>query len=149
MSLHPPLSATAMKKLLTLVPTVASEALTSMESDPKQRLKHGLKQLEAQAERINLLSAELERSIWEFQEIATQVNQDSRFFRVNQRQAKRFQICEYRSVHLPAIRQKSGGRFVVTSHYLDLTQPKRKVASSLTQKLQQWLVKKMPQEATK
>jgi hypothetical protein len=127
-----------MRKLLTVVPAVSLESQNFVESDPKQRIKTSLKQLAAQAERINLLSAELERSIWEFQAIATQVNEDSRFVRVKQRQEKRFQICEYRSVYLPIIRQKSGSRFLITSRYLALSQPRRKIPAWM-QSLRRWL----------
>ncbi|OKH20275.1 hypothetical protein NIES593_19390 [Hydrococcus rivularis NIES-593] len=130
-----------MKKLLTLVPALPLESQNFIETDPKERIKIGLKQLQAQSERINLLSAELERAIWEFQAIATQVNQDSRFFRVKQRHAKRFQICEYRSVYLPVIRQKSGGRFVVVSRSMDLSKPQQK-AFSLVQQLRKWIIRK-------
>jgi hypothetical protein len=130
-----------MRKLLTLVPSLAVASQNLVELDPKQRLKVSLKQLQAKAERINLLSGELERSIWEFETLATQVNDDSRFFRIKQRQAKRFQICEYRSVFLPTIRQKSDGRFVVTSRYLNLSQPKQE-ARSLIQRLRQWIIRK-------
>jgi hypothetical protein len=130
-----------MKKMLALVPAVPVESQNLTESDPKQRIKLGLKQLEEQAERINLLSAELERSIWEFQAIANQINQDSRFVRVKKRHAKRFKICEYRPVYLPVIRQKSGGRLVVTSRYINLSQPNYE-ALSLGQRLRQWLIRK-------
>jgi hypothetical protein len=126
-----------MKKLLALVPIAYLESQNLSQSDPKERIKEGLKQLEQQAQRINLLSAELERSLWEFQSIATQVNQDSRFVRVKQRHAKRFQISEYRSVGLPTIRQVSGGRFVVTSRYLDFLQGDRD--ASWMQKLRKWI----------
>jgi hypothetical protein len=128
-----------MKKLLTVVPSVI-ESEAFIESDPKQRIKESLKQLSAQAERINLLSAELERSIWEFQEISTQVNQDSRFFRVKQRHVQRFRICEFRSVYLPFIQQKSIGRFVVTSHAINLSKSEQK-APSLLEKLRGWIKK--------
>jgi hypothetical protein len=130
-----------MKKLLALVPSASEESQFS-QSDPKERIKVGLKQLEQQAQRINLLSAELERSIWEFQSIATQVNQDSRFVRVKQRYAERFQISEYRSVGLPTIRQVSGGRFVVTSRYLDFRCGDR---ASWVQKFRKWIAKKTTQ----
>ncbi|NJQ97316.1 MAG: histidine kinase, partial [Hydrococcus sp. CSU_1_8] len=64
--------------------------------------------------------------------LATQVNYDSRFFRIKQRQAKRFQICEYHAVFLPTIRQKPDGRFVVTSRYMNLLQPKQETRSHCT-----------------
>ncbi|MCU0532761.1 MAG: hypothetical protein MUD14_02560 [Hydrococcus sp. Prado102] len=130
-----------MRKLLTLVPSLSIASQNLVDSDPKQRLKVSLKQLQSQAERINLLSAELERSIWEFETLATQINEDSRFFRIEQRQAKRFQICEYHSVFLPIIQQKSNGRFVVTSRNMNLSQPKQK-ARSLIQRLRQWIIRK-------
>jgi HrpA-like RNA helicase len=129
-----------MKKLLALVPIAYLESQNLSQSDPKERIKEGLKQLEQQAQRINLLSAELERSIWEFQTLANQVNQDSRFVRVKQRHAKRFQISEYRSVRLPTIRQIAGGRFVVTSRYLDFKHCDGD--SSWVQKFRQWIAKK-------
>lgn len=129
-----------MKKLLTLVPSVSLESEAFSQSTPKQRIKESLKELSAQAERINLLSAELERSIWEFQAISTQVNQDSRFFRVKQRHVQRFRICEFCSVYLPIIRQKSGGRFVVTSHQINVSKTEQK-APSLIEKLRGLMIK--------
>ncbi|AFY79289.1 MAG: hypothetical protein IGR93_07335 [Hydrococcus sp. C42_A2020_068] len=133
-----------MKKLLTSVPALPLESQNFIETDPKERIKIGLKQLQAQSERINLLSAELERAILEFQAIATQVNQDSRFVRVQQRHAERFKICEYRSVYLPIIRQKSGGRFVVASRSIDLSKPPKPQQKpfSLVQKLRRWITRK-------
>jgi hypothetical protein len=128
------------KKLLTLVPRLSVVSHNLVDLDPKKRLKSRLKHLQAQAERINLLSGELERSIWEFEMLATQVNYDSRFFRIKQRQAKRFQICEYHAVFLPTIRQKPDGRFVVTSRYMNLLQPKQETRSPI-QRLRQWIIK--------
>jgi hypothetical protein len=130
-----------MRKLLTLVPRLSVVSQNLVDIDPKQKLKFSLKQLQGQAERINLLSAELERSLWEFETLATQINDDSRFFRIQQRHVKRFQICEYDSVYLPTIRQESDGRFTVTSRYMNLSQPQQK-ARSLIQRLRQWIVKK-------
>lgn len=134
-----------MKKLLTLVPSVSLDSEAFIESDPKQRLKESLKQLSAQAERINLLSAELERSIWELQAISTQVNQDSRFFRVKQRPVQRFRICEFRSVYLPIIQQKSSSRFVVTSHPINFSKTEQKVPS-LIAKLRGWMRESLKSE---
>jgi hypothetical protein len=130
-----------MRKLLTLVPSLSVVSQNLVDIDPKQKLKVSLKQLQGQAERINLLSAELERSLWEFETLATQINDDSRFFRIQQRHVERFQICEYDSVYLPTIRQKSDGRFTVTSRYMNLSQSQQK-ARSLIQRLRQWIVRK-------
>ncbi|MGH2412744.1 MAG: hypothetical protein ACRDEA_03415 [Microcystaceae cyanobacterium] len=99
-------------------------ATQSHTDSPKQRIQTNLKQLATQAEKINQLSAELEEAMGKLKAIATQVNQDSRFFRLKQRNVKRFEICEYRSVNLPVIRQKSGGCLVLTSRSVDLSKEK-------------------------
>lgn len=112
-------------QLQDLKSTSASVVKTTdqAESDQsRQRIKTGLRKLEAQAQRINQLSTELEKAMWELKAIATEVNQNSRFFRIKQRNANRFQICEYRSAYVPVIRQKSGGNLVLTSRTVDLSQ---------------------------
>ena len=80
----------------------------------KPKIPTSLKQLEAQADKINQLSAKLEAAIREFKAIATQVNQD-RLLRSKRRDGKPDQICEYREAVVPVVRQKSSGRFVLMS----------------------------------
>ena len=96
---------------IQLFPIKPSHALEAQKPKPIQT---GLKQLEAQADKINQLSATLEAAIWEFKAIATQVNQD-RLLRSKRRDGKPDQICEYRKAVVPVVRQKSSGRFVLMS----------------------------------
>lgn len=110
-----------------LIPSSIVKTTDQAETDKsRERIKVGLRKLQLQAQKINQLSTELEKAIWELKAIATEVNEDSRFFRIKQRNADRFQICEYRSAYVPIIRQKSGGNLLLTSRTVDLSQKKVK-----------------------
>ena len=98
------------RQSIQLFPIKPSHALTQ-----KPKIQTGLKQLEAQADKINQLSAKIEAAIGEFRAIATQVNQDSRLLRSKRRGSKPYSICEYRETVVPVVRQKSSGRFVLMS----------------------------------
>ena len=81
----------------------------------QQQMQKQLSSLETQVQKINQLSTELENAIADLKVIATQVNENSRFFRLKQRKAKRFKICEYRSAQVPVIRKRSNGCLVLMS----------------------------------
>lgn len=110
-------------------------------STPQQRVKAGIKRLEAQAERINQLSAEIEAAIWELKAIATQINQDNRSLQKKRGNAKLIEICKYRSAKIPNIYQKPCGRFVLVLRPLGISKAERE-ATLLAKKLRQWTKRK-------
>ncbi|NJK99235.1 MAG: hypothetical protein HC910_01235 [Spirulinaceae cyanobacterium SM2_1_0] len=104
---------------------------------PQDRFQIDLHRLEAQARRINELSAELEGALWELKAIASQVNQGSYIFR-EQYGHDWFpaQICEYHSVELPTLRQQESSQLVLAARKVDLLYAERE-ASELAAKLRQ------------
>ncbi|MGF1480193.1 MAG: hypothetical protein ACFB4I_11985 [Cyanophyceae cyanobacterium] len=84
----------------------------------QSRVETNLKRLEKQVQKINRLSVQTEEALRELKTIATRVNQDIRRVR---RQHRRLNVCEYREVRLPVVRQKSDGRLVLMSRSVDLS----------------------------
>ncbi len=108
----------------------------------RQRTTQGLRQLKNQAERINQLSAELEAAVFELKAIASEVNQDWKAFQAMQKPTSAIaDICKYQAVHVPLVRQKSSGLFVITSRTVDLFQAERE-AELLAQTLRRRANKK-------
>lgn len=95
----------------------------------RQRTVQGLGELKHQAERINRLSAELEAAVCEFKAIASEVNQDWKALQAMQEQTSAIaDICQYQTVHLAVVQQKSSGSFVLTSQTVDLFKAEREAA---------------------
>ena len=122
------------KKSIQSLPT---KTLTSINvNTPHDKVQSGLRHLEAQAQKINQLSVELEKALWELKNIATQVNQDSRFLSIQPSKMKPLAICEYHSANVSVIKQKSNGCLVLTSRPVDLFKAERE-ATLLAKQLRQ------------
>lgn len=122
-----------------LKPTVTS---SSSPIPPQTRDKLG--RFRTKAQQINQLTAQLEASIWELKDIATQINQDRYLDRLPSSQT---QICTYRSVQLPVVQQKAD-RYILTSYSLDLFKAERE-AVSLAKTLRQRAKKKRRQRKSR
>lgn len=94
----------------------------------QQRLSDRLKSLEAQAQRINQLSSELDAAILELKDISTQINAELRAIN------KKAEICEYKARAVPYMKQKQDGSLVLTTRPIDLYKAERE-AALLAQKL--------------
>ena len=83
----------------------------------------GWQRLAAQAERINQLSAELEKAMFELKVIANDINREQRTIQVAQKPTK--STCEYVTAIVPCVRRKKAGAFVLTTRPVDLFQAER------------------------
>lgn len=102
----------------------------------RQRTIDGLRRLESQGTRINQLAAELEAAIFEFKAIASETNRDWKALQATQKPATSADICEYQTVNLPNVQQKSSGSFLLKSRTVDLFKAERE-ATLLAQTLRQ------------
>ncbi|HEY9669578.1 MAG TPA: hypothetical protein V6C91_22380 [Coleofasciculaceae cyanobacterium] len=102
----------------------------------RQRTIDGLRRLESQGTRINQLAAELEAAIFEFKAIASETNRDWKAWQATQEPTVGADVCEYQSVNLPNVQQKSSGSFVIKSRSVDLFKAERE-ATLLAQTLRQ------------
>lgn len=99
----------------------------------QQRVIDGLRSLEAQAEHINQLSADLEEAMFELKAIASEVNKDLRTIQATTKPFLRQQqqvpeICQYWKTSVPHVGQKPSGALVLTTRQIDLFKAEREAA---------------------
>lgn len=117
-------------------PRLSLPAKSSLE-ELRQRTHEGMKHLQSQAERINQLSGELEAAVLELKATAQDVNRDWRLMQATQEPITDVRgkeiaiasvisnICEYQATHVPNVRRKQSGVFVLTSRRIDLFKAER------------------------
>jgi uncharacterized phage infection (PIP) family protein YhgE len=126
-------------------PRLSPPAKSSLEA-LRKRTHEGLQRLQNQAERINQLSAEVETAVLELKALAQEVNRDWRLMQATQEPSTELRgkqnaiasvvsnICEYQATHVPNVRQKRSGGFILTSRRVDLFKAERE-ATLLAQSL--------------
>jgi hypothetical protein len=107
----------------------------------QQRTTDGLKRLESQAKRINLLSTQLETAVLEFKAIASEINRDWKAIQSSREPSTYASICEYRATAVPQVVSKQDGSFKLIARPVDLFQAERE-ASLLAQVLRRRARKK-------
>ncbi len=114
---------------------------------PEKSVYNSLARLEAQADLINRLSAELETAMFEFKSIANEVNRDwrtsgsSKALSGIKQGSNPVKVCEYTAAVVPYIRQRDNRSFVLTVRSVDLFKAERD-ATLMAQALRQWAEKK-------
>lgn len=94
----------------------------------QQRVIEGLRRLEAQAERINQLSAELEIAMIELKTISSEVKRHMRTMQTGNKPIPNGDICECISSIVPYVGQKPCGSLLLTTRPVDLFKPEREAA---------------------
>lgn len=107
-------------------PTPLPQALFKQSLTPPDQFAITLKQLDLQAQRINELTQQLEKALWDFKELTTQAHQQSYGMRQYPEYSTLPQpICEYQDVTLPHVYTTPQGHFKLTPRSLDLRQAER------------------------
>ncbi|AFY45390.1 hypothetical protein Nos7107_4872 [Nostoc sp. PCC 7107] len=100
----------------------------------QEKIISGWERLVAQAQTINQMAAELEAEILELKAIASAINSQRNYLSKNAKSRK--SVCQYFTVSIPWVKQKSDECLILTTRKVDLFRAERE-AASLAQKLRQ------------